>query len=140
MSQFYWHIHHERLLEPLTEPIENRIAYIKARKPAEEQETRLRLMRPVRGKLPATLTKAAVAFGEARVTYDKAWVAFSRDFIPAAAVAYSKARMAYSIAKAALARAQVAFEMTETIYQPELEALHLLECPDCPWDGATIFP
>lgn len=24
-------------------------------------------------------------------------------------------------------------------YLPELEAQHKLECPDCPWDGKTIF-
>ena len=23
---------------------------------------------------------------------------------------------------------------------PQIEALHILECPDCPWDGTTIFP
>src|SRR3990170_3693553 len=25
-------------------------------------------------------------------------------------------------------------------YLPQIEALHALECPDCPWDGFTIFP
>jgi len=23
---------------------------------------------------------------------------------------------------------------------PEIEALHAAECPNCPWDGTTIFP
>ena len=45
----YWHIHHETLLEWNTEPIENRIAYIKVSKSPEEIPTRLRLLKPVQG-------------------------------------------------------------------------------------------
>src|SRR3990172_2550455 len=43
-----WHVHHDILVERLTEPLENRIAYIKQRKPADEQELRLRFLQPVR--------------------------------------------------------------------------------------------
>jgi hypothetical protein len=25
-------------------------------------------------------------------------------------------------------------------YKQEIEELHKLECPNCPWDGHTIFP
>lgn len=55
---FAWHVHHETLVEPLTEPIENRIAYIRKDKPAGEIELRLRLLKPVRGSLPAGHAKA----------------------------------------------------------------------------------
>ena len=41
------HIHHETVVESLTEPIENRIAYILSNKPKKEQALRLRLMRPI---------------------------------------------------------------------------------------------
>ena len=41
------HIHHETVVEALSEPIENRIAYILAEKPKKEQALRLRLMRPI---------------------------------------------------------------------------------------------
>ena len=75
-----WHVHHEILWEVLTKPIENRIAYIKSDKPKHEQETRLRLLKPIKGPLPEKLTKAA------------------------------------------------------------MEALHKKECPNCIWDGLTIFP
>jgi hypothetical protein len=44
---YAWHIHDRRLVEPLSEPIENRVAYIKSDKPKDEQETRLRLLKPV---------------------------------------------------------------------------------------------
>jgi hypothetical protein len=36
VGDWVWHVHHEILVEPLTEPIENRIAYIKSDKSPEE--------------------------------------------------------------------------------------------------------
>ena len=30
---WYWHVHHDQLGEPLTEPIETRIAYVLSTKP-----------------------------------------------------------------------------------------------------------
>ena len=107
MSEFYWHVHHDVLLEHLTEPIEARRAYIRDHKPEGELETRLRLLKPVRGRLPAPVVKARagcdkpwVDYDEARATYVKAW----------------------------------------TTCMPEILRLHAEECPDCPWDGETIFP
>ncbi len=29
---------------------------------------------------------------------------------------------------------------TKRKYYEEIKALHAKECPDCPWDGKTIFP
>lgn len=97
---FCWHIHHAILLEPLTKPIEKRIEYIKAEKPAGEIDLRLRLLKPVVGQLPAAVVEAWAAC-------DQAWAA--RDH--------------------ALQANQAA-----------INALHAKECPDCPWDGKTIFP
>ena len=70
-SPLYWHIHHDILAEPLTEPIENRIRFIKNNKPYHEVETRLRLMKPVRGKLPE-LDKAGAEFVKAYAESNKA--------------------------------------------------------------------
>ena len=54
--KWYWHIHHEKLLEPLTEPLKNRIKYIKEEKAKDETpeqiKLRLKLMKRVKGKLP----------------------------------------------------------------------------------------
>ena len=121
MTTFAWHVHHETLVEPLTEPIENRIAYIKEYKPASQVELRLRLLKPVQGELPAALNKAKAA-------RDKAFTAYAK-----ARAALDKAWAAYDKARAALDKAWAA-------YMPEIEALHAIECPDCPWDGTTIFP
>ena len=53
-TDFWWHIHHEKLVEYLTEPIRARINYIKKEKPKDEIELRLKLMKPVLGKIPTT--------------------------------------------------------------------------------------
>ena len=80
-AKFYWHIHHETLVEPLTEPLKNRIKYIKEEKSkseTEEQiELRLKLLKKVKGKIVKDWNK--------------------------------------------------------------IEALHKRECPNCSWDGKTIF-
>ena len=113
MKQFYWHIHHDVLAEPLLDPIGKRIAFIKRHKPKSEHELRLRLLKPVQGALPKTVVKARAACLKAGAAYDKA------------RAAYDKAWAAYDKARAA--------------YLPEIEALHAKECPNCPWDGKTIF-
>lgn len=66
---YYWHLHHEELMEELTEPVENRIAYITANKPTSEIATRLRLLRPVRDQERADIDKAIAS---ARAAYYKA--------------------------------------------------------------------
>ena len=55
-----WHVHHGTLWEVLTEPIKNRIAYIKSDKPKHEVATRLRLLKPIIGPLPEKITKVAM--------------------------------------------------------------------------------
>ena len=96
----YWHIHHDTLAEFATEPIENRIAYIKAEKPTHERETRLRLLKPMSAEATALLAE-----------YEKVQ--------QAAWAEYEKVRQA--------------------AWEP-LGAIHKIECPNCPWDGKTIFP
>ena len=58
--KWHWHIHHEKLLEPLTEPLKNRVKYIKEEKAKyetpEQIKLRLKLMKRVKGKLPKKWT------------------------------------------------------------------------------------
>ena len=126
MADWYWHIHHAVLTEPLTEPLQNRLDYIRKHKPQSERETRLRLIAPVTVELPAALVKARAAYDTAGAAYDTALAAYDKAW-----VAYVTARAAYDKAWADAA--------------PELERLHALDCPAalagrCPWDGTTIFP
>ena len=54
----WWHVHHEILYEQLTEPIRNRILYIKNEKAKNETtkqiKLRLKLLKPVLGEFPKT--------------------------------------------------------------------------------------
>ena len=52
--QWYWHIHHKILVEMLTEPLQNRIDYIKKNKPSHEVALRLKFIKKVQGVLPKT--------------------------------------------------------------------------------------
>ena len=114
MIAWYWHVHHNIFAEPLTEPIEKRIAFIKANKPKEEVETRLRLLKPIKALLPADVVKTWEAYDKAREAGDKAWEAYVKTW-----EAYNK---------------------TLNDHKDEIDALHREECPNCPWDGETIFP
>ena len=124
-SPLYWHIHHDILAEPLTEPIENRIRFIKNNKPYHEFETRLRLMKPVRGKLPE-LDKAGAEFVKARAEWDKARA--ERD----------KAYAEWNKAGAEFVKASAEWDKARA--DPAVLSLHAKECPNCPWNGRTILP
>ena len=127
-AQLYWHIHHGTLMEPLTEPIENRIAYIKAQEPLGEQEPRLRLLKPVVGSLPAKFVTAVANFDTAVANFD------------AARAKYDATRDRYYTAWDRYYTARAEYDATLAKYAPKIKALHRLECPNCPWDGRTISP
>ena len=96
---FFWHVHHEVLVEWCFD-YDERDRYIRSYKPLTEQKTRLRLFRPVRGKLPKEVIKARQALNETWQAINKA--------------------------------------LKENMLK--IEALHREECPNCPWNGHTIFP
>lgn len=111
-----WHVHHDILYEPLVEPIEARVTYILREKPTEEIETRLRLLRPVRGTISTSVLRAwQLHIDGSPYNYstiargDEAWLAYGNARRTPEAVTY-------------------------------MAALHEQECPECPWDGETIFP
>ena len=116
-TKYYWHIHHEVLFEQATEPIKNRIAYIKSDKPECEVALRLRLLKPVKNqtRLIAILTAYRKAVAPAWEAYEKATAPALEAYKKAKAPAWAKRDKA-------------------------INALHAKECPNCPWDGMTIFP
>jgi hypothetical protein len=160
--KFYWHIHHMILVEPEAQPIKERIKYIKEYKSQGEIETRLRLLKPVKGELPVAVLSAGKSYAKALVTLHKAFAADEKacnaaNKADAACIENpksAKARKAYNKAKrfssrmfAANMRARRVYNTEETAYDqailgnyPALKALHRQECPNCPWDGKTIFP
>jgi hypothetical protein len=110
---WFWHIHHEVLCEEATEPIKNRIAYIKDEKDPSEVPTRLRLLKPVKSK--ANIPRLVKDYDAKRATlltdYDANLAPLLADY---------NAKLA--------------------TLDCDLTRLHAKECPDCPWNGLTIFP
>ena len=121
------HCHHEQLAEPLTQPPEKRIAYILSDKPIEEQALRLHLFRPTYN----------AALEAARATYNAAVEAAGAtyDAVLDAAEATHEAAV-----EAAQATRATAVDVAQTTYNAAVDVAHQAECPDCPWDGRTIFP
>ena len=117
---FYWHVHHDELIEWCWD-YGARARYIRDAKPKDEQDLRLGLFQPVRGDLPAAVVAASQAYREASQAYDEA------------SQAYREASQAYR-------EAGRAYHRVIAEHSAEIEALHAAECPGCPWDGETIFP
>ncbi len=166
-SGLAFHCHHDTLVE-LVLDYNDRVDYIKRRKPVEEQELRLRLFKLIpEEKLPGKTSPEGQAFETARgafekarealepawEAYEKAWKAFepawkafekAREAYETASKAYKPAREAFGTASKAYKTAweayETAWEAYETAFRTELETLHKELCPDCPWDGQTIFP
>src|SRR3989344_6847667 len=88
-SGFYWHCHHEELLE-WCYSYEEREKYIRTQKPVKEIELRLHLFKPVQGNLPNEVIEAWRACDEALRAYDEARRAYNE-----ARRAYDEARRAY---------------------------------------------
>jgi len=132
-TKFYWHLHHGTLIEPLTEPLKNRIKYIKIFKSAHETreqiDLRLRLIKKVKGKLPREVIEAGKAYVKAQKLYT---VASLRDF-------KSEERKVSNKEWEVFVKARKAKDKALKDYRKEIELLHAKECPNCPWNGKTIF-
>ncbi len=125
---FYWHCHHKVLCEFVTDP-QQRIDYIERFKADNEIGIRLKLFQPVQGKVPAAIIKA-------EDDYNKAWTALDN-----AEAVYINTGSGYDwevFLKAVLHKATADYGAANR--SKELELLHAKECPDCPWNGYTIFP
>ena len=126
IGAWWWLIHHGVRLERLTEPVEDRVAYIRTNKSPHEIEPRLCGMRPVVGPLPAAVVEATAA-------RDKAYAK--------AKAALNEADAALAKVGAAHAKANPAVDKALAAHGAEIEALFRKECPDVQWgpDG-MVFP
>jgi len=153
-SGYYWHVHHEQLWEWCYD-YDERVAYIRAEKPAGEVELRLRLMQPVRAvpermqrayaewerayaeweRAYAERERAAAEWERAAAEWERAYAQWKR-----AAAEWERAAAEWERAAAEGERAYAQWKRAYAECAPEMEALHALECPDCPWKNGTIFP
>jgi len=158
VSKFYWHMYHQGPSPLFVSqlPFEERVALIKDSKPKKEHARRFRLFQPVKGNLPSEIVRISMVHDEAREIQDKAhkvYTAASRahaqfcnqayvSYIPyeEASKVYITARMVY--AKAHQTYNEICDEYDKAFMdnKKSILALHAKECPNCPWDGDTIFP
>ena len=144
-----FHVHHDKLVE-YAWSFKERVEYIKRAKPLEEQELRLRLFKlippdrlpPAFAKARAAWYKAGAAYAKAGADFDKAEAAWYKAGAAwnKARAAFAKARAAWNKAGAACDKARAAFDKAGADILPLLEDLHRELCPNCPFDGKTIFP
>jgi hypothetical protein len=155
------HCHHERLFELLTEPADNRIAYILSSKSEREQALRLRLFRAVDPKiLPQELkeafAKSKEAFAKSKEADAKSKEAFAKweEADAKSEEADAKWEEAFAKSKEAFAKweeADAKWEEADAKWEEAdakseeadakwLDKLHRKICKNCPWDGSTIFP
>lgn len=131
VGEYAFHVHHEKLYEKLTEPIENRLKYIESSKNQKEIPLRLKLMRVV---------KDQKKLGDLLKALEGAWKGWEKA-LGDTNTAYRKDRSGKT-AESAEAAAEKAY--AEALSQNQaIYALHKQECePDCPWDPvqSTIFP
>ena len=132
--QFAWHVHHDKLIDPLTHPISVRRKYIKENKPKEEIPLRLKLLKVVKGKLPKEYVEAGKTYDKAWKTYDKAWKIYVE-----AEKTRDEARKTCDEAWKVYDEAEKTCDEARKTYKKEILALHKKECPHCPWNGESIF-
>ena len=123
---YYWHIHHDILCEGTTD-IEERIAYVKNNKPTSEISLRLKLMEKVKSPSKLEWKEADQKWREAYQKWKEA---------------YQKWKEACQKREEAYQKWMEADQKWDEVYRqhkPQLEALHKIEHPNCPWDGKSIF-
>jgi hypothetical protein len=83
LGTLFWPIHHQKLIEPLEEPLVNRVRYILTEKPKDERKIRLRALRPVQdvNNLPDIFVKARAEYVKARAECDKARAECGKDLL-----------------------------------------------------------
>jgi len=153
MKAYAWHVHHDALLELLTEPLEVRAAYIRDYKPSNEHGLRLRLLHPVIGPLSAPVVAALAESARLGAETDRLRAESERLWAESARLGAECARLGAECSRLRAESARLWDEgarlWDESVrmrdegnaaHAAEIEALHRVECPDCPWDGQTIFP
>ena len=111
MTNYAWHVHHNVLFEALTEPLETRIAYITEQKSRDETPEQIALR----------LRLLKVITGPEIEEYDR--------LVQPARAEYNRI----------VQPARAEYDRIEQPARKKIEALHAQQCPNCPWDGKTIF-
>ena len=129
---FYWHVHHDILLEWCYDYGE-RVKFIKNYKPKNEIKTRLKLLKPVKGKLPQELVEAGQKCDEAWLKYKEAGQKYNE-----AGQKYEEAQQKYNEAWLEYYEARQKYNEALAKNKKKIEALHKKECGCKEWNGKRI--
>ena len=141
-----FHCHHVELVEVVTR-FSKRVAYIKIGKPRREHPLRLRLFRMIPdNRLPVAVRRALIpartAWAKLKLLdddYDAKRKPLNDDYWakrkPLDDDYWAKRKLLDDDYDA---KHKLLEEAIQTA-MPKLEKLHAELCPDCPWDGKTIF-
>ena len=122
---WYWHSGHAHLVSWMTAAhAAGRWFVVATQKPERERPTRARLMHPVARPYPDWLAEAGRLWDEG----NRLWAERERLRAEANRL-WDEADWLWDDADRLL-----------TAHAADLDALHAAQCPDCPWDGETIFP
>ena len=127
-------VHHEVLCETLTEPVEVRVAYIRAQKPADEIETRLRALRPASPAMVAAWAEVERVTALAGAEFERVTALARAEFERVTALAGAEVERVTALA-------QAEFDRVTAPARAEVERVTAVECPDLAWgpDG-LVFP
>ena len=141
LSGLAFHVHHNILYEWCWD-YDERVSYIKSQKPLSEQSLRLRLFKMIpTERLPPKLQKADAEWEKAYAEWEKAYAEREKAYAEREK-AYAEREKAYDKREKAYAEREKAYDEREKAYaenEPEISKLHQELCPDCPFDGHTIF-
>lgn len=138
-SGLAFHCHHNVLYEFVLD-YDGRITDIIRDKPAMEQELRLRLFKLIpEDRLPGrdspewrALVETSKAFSKLDRRWHRRGMTFKETY-----VSYNMLRHAIHETRQAFVTAWKAYH---AIYDNDITRLHDELCPNCPWDGESIFP
>lgn len=130
MLEMVWHAYHAGSLCQLVD-FEARAIEIEEIKPEHELPTRRRLMKRVKGQLPASFIKASKTMAVAW----EVWEVWQAQETRESCEATEEARAAWEAWEVAWHETGEAY----AAHKIEIEQLHVKECPNCSWNGDSIF-
>ena len=110
----YWHVHHDTLLEYCYN-YGGRVKFIKRYKKLSEQEIRIQLFKPVKGKISDRVSRAIKHLDSTKP---------------------HKCATNYATIEKAFIRLDKALAAAD---KQRITELHEKECPNCPWNEFIIF-
>ena len=123
---YYWHIHPDVLLEPLFEPLESMIAYIKKNEPKDSIKLRIKLMKPVKNELPKEFSKIAKEIYNTRLGLIKENIKNDKAF-RRCALAVLKRRKGYDKSGNGIKRANERFYKSSKRLRIKIKKLRMVE-------------